>query len=107
MFTEFATTLTGVFTTEVIPKTDIEDSHWNKYVYRIFDSCYADVCNENRCTAMCAFDYPNAAGSKCHFTVFHSNICYLGTLGEEANLLANSVTADLHCGVTIIYDKYL
>ena len=46
---------------------------------------------------MCAFDRERDDGSGCHFTVYDSNSCYLGSLsGETALLNASPVTsADL------------
>ena len=38
---------------------------------------------------MCAFDREKSDGTKCHFTVYDSNSCYLGTLSEETGLLTN------------------
>ena len=62
---------------------------WHKYVYR---SYYEANVDQDVCTAMCAFDQPNAAGKNCHFTVLDSNMCHLGTLDTETNILANVVT---------------
>ena len=45
---------------------------------------------------MCAFDYPNVDGSNCHFISFESNICYLGSLAGEKNLLANTISTTLY-----------
>ena len=45
---------------------------------------------------MCVFDYPNVDGSNCHFLLFESNICYLGSLAEERYLLANTMSTTLY-----------
>ena len=93
LYSAFATTTTsGVFTTEVIPRSDLGGSSWNKYVYRVYSGQTVD---QNVCTTMCAFDFPNAAGSKCHFTVLIYNTCYLGTLEGETDVLAGPITGDL------------
>ena len=62
-------------------------------MYRIYSGSNSD---EDRCTAMCAFDYPNAEGSNCHFTVFDNGICYLGSLAGEKDLLAYPTSTELH-----------
>ena len=76
-----------------IPNTELADSSWNKYVYRIYSGTNVDF---DRCTTMCAFDYPNVDGSNCHFLSFESNICYLGSLAEERDLLANTMSTTLY-----------
>lgn len=87
---DFATTTTtGVFKTDVIPSADLADSSWNKYIYRSYSEANVD---QNICTTMCAFDHPNVAGKNCHFTVMDTNICHLGTLDTETNILANAVS---------------
>ena len=78
--------------TEDIPIVDLTDSSWNKYVYRIYHGSNVD---EDRCNVMCAFDYPNADGSNCQFTVFDNSICYLGSLARETDLLANPTSTVL------------
>ena len=76
-----------------IPNTELTDSSWNKYVYRIYSGTNVDF---DRCTTMCVFDYPNVDGSNCHFLLFESNICYLGSLAEERYLLANTMSTTLY-----------
>ena len=46
---------------------------------------------------MCAFDRKRADGNACHFTVYDSNSCYLGSLSGETALLSTApvTTADL------------
>ena len=66
-------------------------------MYRIYNGSHVD---QDLCTAMCAFDFPNAAGSKCGFVVLvgseGSEVCYLGSLNNETNVLAAPVAdADL------------
>ena len=85
---DFTTTTTDVFTTEVIPSSDLSGSSWNRYVYRVYNGSHVD---QDRCTAMCAFDFPNAAGSKCGFVVLDSDVCYLGSLNDETDVLATPV----------------
>ena len=63
------------------------------YVYRAYEGTHV---NQSSCTAMCAIDYPNKDGTNCQFTQFDSNICYLGTLKGEMNVLATTNSADLH-----------
>ena len=89
----FSTTTSGVFASQVIPHGDIVGSSWNRYVYRLYQGSNVD---QNRCTTMCAFDHPNSDGSKCHFIAYESNICYLGNLTGETNLLNNPILTDLH-----------
>ena len=79
-----------MFTTEAIPSGDLTDSSWNKYVYRIYSGSHVD---QDVCTAMCAFDFPNSDGSKCGFVVLDSNSCYLGSLNNETDILASPVAA--------------
>ena len=62
-------------------------------MYRIYNGSHVD---QDLCTAMCAFDFPNAAGSKCGFVVLVSDVCYLGSLNNETDVLAAPVAgADL------------
>ena len=89
----FSTTTSGVFASKVIPHGDLVGSSWNRYVYRLYQGANVD---QNRCTTMCVFDHPNSGGSKCHFTAYQSNICYLGTLAGETNLLDNQISTDLY-----------
>ena len=89
----FAQTTDGVFTTTIVPNSELTDSSWNRYVYRVYSGSNVDF---DRCTTMCAFDYPNVDGSNCHFISFESNICYLGSLAGENNLLANTMPTTLH-----------
>ena len=42
------------------------------------------------CTTMCAFDREKSDGTGCHFTIYDSNSCYLGTLSEETDLFSNA-----------------
>ena len=78
----------------MIPSADLVDSSWNKYVYRSYSEANVD---QDVCTTMCAFDYPNVAGQNCHFTVLDSNTCHLGTLDVETSVFANPATGvDLH-----------
>ena len=46
---------------------------------------------------MCAFDRKRDDGTACHFTVYESNSCYLGSLTGESSLLTSAPTtsADL------------
>ena len=92
-FSAFAQTTDGVFTTTIVPNSELTDSSWNRYVYRVYSGSNVDF---DRCTTMCAFDYPNVDGSNCHFISFESNICYLGSLAGENNLLANTMPTTLH-----------
>ena len=92
VFADFSQATSGVFTTEELPSSDMAGSSWNKYVYRVYSGSNVD---QDRCTAMCAFDQPKVDGSNCHFTVVEGNICYLGTLGVETNLLANTTSSAL------------
>ena len=48
---------------------------------------------QEACTAMCAFDQPTVDGTRCHFTTVSASTCYLGTLGEETNLLTNPTSS--------------
>ena len=59
-------------------------------VSRIYNGSHVD---QDLCTAMCAFDFPNAAGSKCGFVVLVSDVCYLGSLNNETEVLATPVDA--------------
>ena len=59
-------------------------------MYRIYNGSHVD---QDLCTAMCAFDFPNAAGSKCGFVVLVSDVCYLGSLNNETDVLAAPVAA--------------
>ena len=79
---------TNEFSSSVIPSADLADSGWNKYVYRSVSGTNVD---QDICTAMCAFDQPNAAGQNCHFTALDSSMCHLGTLDLETSVLANPV----------------
>ena len=47
---------------------------------------------------MCAYDWEKASDSnKCHFTVYDSNTCYLGTLmAGETNLLSTVPVTTAH-----------
>lgn len=91
---DFATTTTsGVFVTEVIPSNDLGGSSWNKYVYRTYTGLDVD---QDVCTTLCAYDFPNSNGSNCHFTVLDSNKCYLGSFDYTTDLLASPVTKDLY-----------
>ena len=83
----------GIFTNLQIPNSDLMSSSWNMYVYRAYEGAHV---NQSTCTAMCAIDYPNQDGANCQFTQYDSNICYLGTLKGEMNVLAATNSADLH-----------
>ena len=90
----FVTSVTnGIFTNLQIPNSDLMSSSWNMYVYRAYEGAHV---NQSTCTAMCAIDYPNQDGANCQFTQYDSNICYLGTLKGEMNVLAATNSADLH-----------
>ena len=91
-FADFSQATSGVFITEELPSSDMAGSSWNKYVYRVYSGSNVD---QDRCTAMCAFDQPKVDGSSCHFTVVEGSTCYLGTLGVETNLLANPTSTSL------------
>ena len=86
----------GIWTTLIIPNSELVSSHWNKYVYRVYEGPHVD---QNTCTAMCAFDYKDAASSYsygCHFTVFDGTRCYLGSIGYEGDLVASITGDELH-----------
>ena len=93
LYSEFAATTSGDFTTEIIPISDLSLSSWYKYVYRIYSGSNAD---QDRCTAMCVFDHPNSDNASCHFTAFVSDVCYLGNFGEEKSLLIERPDSALH-----------
>ena len=89
----FVTTVTNdVFTNLQIPNSQLTSSSWNKYVYQMHEG--ANV-NGSTCTALCAFEFDNGYDSNCHFSVYDSNVCYLGSLREETNISSTLVTADL------------
>ena len=79
----------GDFATEELPSSDLTGSKWNKFVYRAYSGSNVDPHIQEACTAMCAFDQPTVDGTRCHFTTVSASTCYLGTLGEETNLLNN------------------
>ena len=89
----FVTTVTNdEFTSLQIPDSQLTSSSWNKYVYQVHEGTNV---NGSTCTALCAFEFDRGYDSNCHFSVYDSNICYLGSLREETNTLATKVTADL------------
>ena len=90
----FATSkTTEVFETKVIPSNDLAGSSWNKYVYRTYSGFDVD---QDVCTALCAYDFPNSDDLNCHFTVHESNKCYLGSLDTTTDIVQGVVAEDLH-----------
>ena len=74
-------------------------------MYRIYNGSHVD---QDLCTAMCAFDFPNAAGSKCGFVVLVSDVCYLGSLNNETDVLAAPVAgADLQLKTCTLHALFL
>ena len=70
-------------------------------MYRIYNGSYVD---QDLCTAMCAFDSPNAVGSNCGFVVLVSGVCYLGSLNNETDVLAAPVAgADLQLKTCMLF----
>ena len=101
----FVTTVTNdVFTNLQIPNSQLTSSSWNKYVYQMHEA--ANV-NHSTCTAMCAFEFDNGYESNCHFTVYDSNICYLGSLREETSILPTPVIADLDLKTCKCYEDII
>ena len=87
----------GIWTTLIIPNSELTSSLWNKYVYRVYEGSHVD---QSTCTAMCAFDYDDVDGGiysyGCHFTVFDGTKCYLGSIGYEGDLIASITGNELH-----------
>ena len=96
---------TDEFTNYEIAASELTTSSWNKFVYRVYEGTNVD---QDTCTTMCVFDYDNIDVTYdygCHFTVFDSSKCYLGSMGYESNLVLSITANNLNfkqCMVIII-----
>lgn len=82
---------TGIYATEILPSSILAGSAWHRHVYRLYSG---SGVNQSSCQLMCGFDYLNADGNRCHFTIFSaSGVCHLGTLGAESSLLTETIDA--------------
>ena len=89
----FVTTVTNdVFTNLQIPSSQLQASSWHKYVYQIH---YGANVDRSTCTAMCAFEFDSGYDSNCHFSVYDSTVCYLGSLRAETAILSTQIIADI------------